>query len=270
MNHEESVQIREERLQPIGLHPWFHPVRRMQRKPCRVTEGRQTGWRERGKGIPAKGPFPFEIVNFKQYCMEQKKLFFKRWQALWLLPLIGLMAGCHPWGIGDGDIYTIYTIDKEFDRHNQSCYLQEMPYETHIGANKFGCYVDGELAASQGEFQEGAYENQYVMGVMGRVSVSWAKAALGLSFDTEHAAFIFEDESVPFVGTNSFRVKVTMKQEDASGVVEDALVEITYFDDASRIVSGRFGPVDVPLHDADGHLLRTVRLTDGRFDVKIF
>ena len=197
--------------------------------------------------------------------MEHKKMFLKKWKALCLLPFIGLMAGCSPFGY----LIELYP-EKSLDRHNQSCYLQEMPYETHIGANKFGCYVDGELAASQGDFQKGAYQGQYVMGVMGRVSVSWSKAALGLSFDTEYATFIFEDESAPFVGTNAFRVKVTMKQEDASGMVEDAPVEITYFNETSRIVSGRFGSVDVPLYDADGNFLRTVCLTDGLFDVKIF
>ena len=188
--------------------------------------------------------------------MEYKKLFFKKWKALCLLPFIGLLAGCMPSAIFDNDFG---------NDHNAPCELDYLPYETSIGANKFGCYMDGELAASQGEFQKGSSKGEYVMGVFARV-----RAALSLSFDTEHATFFFENTSAPFVGTNAFRIRVTMKQEDASGMVEDVPVEITCFDEALGIASGRFGPVDVPLYDAGGHLLRAVCLTDGRFDVQMY
>ena len=187
---------------------------------------------------------------------EHRTMFRKKWKALCLLPFIGLLAGCYPWSD------PIWGLN---DDPNESRYLQYLPYETHIGANKFGCYMDGELAASQGEFQKGSSKGEYVMGVFARV-----RAALSLSFDTEHATFFFENTSAPFVGTNAFRIRVTMKQEDASGMVEDVPVEITCFDEALGIASGRFGPVDVPLYDAGGHLLRAVCLTDGRFDVQMY
>ena len=191
--------------------------------------------------------------------MEWKTLFYKKWKALCLLPFIGLLAGCYPWS---DPLWNGWEMNDEL---NESRYLQYLPYETHIGANKFGCYIDGELAASQGVYQEGSNKGEYVMGVFARV-----RMALTLSFDTEHATFFFENTSAPFIGTNAFCMRVTMKQEDASGMVEDAPVEITCFDEALGIASGRFGPVDVPLYDADGHLLRTVCLTDGLFDVQMY
>lgn len=188
--------------------------------------------------------------------MEWKTLFYKKWETLCLLPLIGLLAGCYPWSD------PIWGLN---DEPNDSRYLKYLPYETHIGANKFGCYVDGKVAASQGVFQKSFNQGEYVMGVLDR-----ARMALTLTFDTKHATFFFENTLAPFVGVNAFRIRVTMKQEDASGMVEDAPVEITCFDEALGIASGRFGPVDVPLYDADGHLLRTVCLTDGLFDVQMY
>ena len=189
--------------------------------------------------------------------MEHEKLFLKKWKALCLLPFIGLMmAGCYPWSD------PIWGLN---DEPNASRYLQYLPYETRIGANKFGCYVDGELAASQGVFQKSFDQGEYVMGVFART-----RKALTFTFDTEHATFFFENTSAPFVGVNAFRIRVAMKQEDASGMVENVPVEITYFNEASRIVSGRFGSIDVPLCDKAGNWVKTVCLTDGLFDVKIF
>ena len=187
---------------------------------------------------------------------EHRTMFRKKWKALCLLPFIGLLAGCYPWSD------PIWGLN---DEPNNSRYLKYLPYETHIGANKFGCYVDGKVAASQGVFQKSFNQGEYVMGVFART-----RETLTFTFDTKHATFFFDNTSAPFVGTNSFRIRVAMKQEDASGIAENASVEITCFDEALGIASGRFGPVDVPLYDADGNFLRTVCLTDGLFDVQMY
>ena len=74
-------------------------------------------------------------------------MFYKKWKALWLLPLIGLMAGCMPSAIFENDFG---------GDHNAPCELDYLPYETNIGANKFGCYMDEGCWPCKGIFKNRA------------------------------------------------------------------------------------------------------------------
>ena len=196
---------------------------------------------------------------------EHRTMFRKKWKALCLLPFIGLLAGCN-FNLFDGPSFD----DDISSDHNVSRYLDELPYESHIGANKFGCYMDGELMASQGCFQV----THWILGHIDYVKGSlWYDfygdwKYLYLSFLTERADVSMCFYSKPSVGMNTCKIRLGSNDGDAVGVVLDAQVEITCYDELWSIASGRFASIDIPLYDVDGNYVATACLTDGRFDVK--
>ena len=182
-------------------------------------------------------------------------MFFKKWKALCLLPFIGLLAGCMPSAIFDNDFG---------NDHNAPCELDYLPYETSIGANKFGCYMDGELLAVQGHFQEPC------RGLIDNMEGEWdsyGQRAL-LNFYLDYVDMVIDIASRPVTGMNLCRLEMKCPEAGLRGAADGVSVGIICFDEANGIISGRFGPVDVPLCDDAGDVVKTVRLTDGRFDMK--
>ena len=187
--------------------------------------------------------------------MEWKTLLYKKWKALCLLPFVGLLAGCMPSAIFDNDFG---------NDHNAPCELDYLPYETSIGANKFGCYMDGELLAVQGHFQEPC------RGLIDNMEGEWdsyGQRAL-LNFYLDYVDMVIDIASRPVAGMNLCRLEMKCPEAGLRGAADGVSVGIICFDEANGIISGRFGPVDVPLCDDAGDVVKTVRLTDGRFDMK--
>ena len=196
---------------------------------------------------------------------EHRTMFRKKWKALCLLPFVGLLAGCN---IFDGPSFD----DDISSDHNVSRYLDELPYESHIGANKFGCYMDGEVMASQGCFQASHFLDlshiEYVRG-FGGLKPDGSLSYADLRFNTKGADFQMEFSSTS-METSTCQLSVYGKEDGLSGIVSEAFVEVTYFNSLMGVISGCFGPVDVPMYDKAGNWVKTVCLTDGLFDVQMY
>ena len=189
--------------------------------------------------------------------MEWETMFYKKWKALWLLPLIGLMAGCMPSAIFENDFG---------GDHNAPCELDYLPYETNIGANKFGCYMDGGLLAVQGHFQEPC------RGIIDNMEGTWDSHGqrMLLKFYLEYVDIVVDIASKPVAGMNLCRLEMKCSEAGLRGAADAVSMELTCFDEGNGIVSGRFSSIDVPMYDKAGNWVKTVCLTDGLFDVQMY
>lgn len=86
-------------------------------------------------------------------------------------------------------------------------YLDEMPEETSIGANTFGCYVNGELAATQGWYQEEGVELYDWSSSARYVNGFWEKyrndTCMKLKIHTKGLLYHLRIVDTPFIGANN-------------------------------------------------------------------
>lgn len=169
------------------------------------------------------------------------------------------------------------SCDRLFDSNDSDeskpGYLDYLPEKTQVGANTFGCYINGELAASKSRYQiEGVKSSMlgpydYVNGFWGiysgflnrekvdtimRLRILLKQAYLSMEFDSLHR--------------DKYNCEVYIQfrdNPDLSGSVVTT-VDITKLDRSNHIISGEFKAINVPLYRIDS----VVHLRKGRFDIK--
>ena len=156
-------------------------------------------------------------------------------------------------------------------------YFGDMPEETSVGANTFGCYISGELVAS-GEVpqKEGLKETwwwpRFVNGFWDRYSDSYqipdtwmfkdtTYTKMRLDFQGKNHTLQLTISDIPVVGTHDCRFWLRFSSSESSGIVFQSPVEITTFDTVNQIISGRFNE-DVDWGDS------IIHITEGQFDIK--
>ena len=165
-------------------------------------------------------------------------------------------------------MYCCDPIDLHDPNKPRPGYLDQMPEETSIGANTFGCYINGELAAAQGVYQEkGARylpELPYVNGFWDRYS-GWINrdsiyTDMRLSFSSQYYYMFIRIPGDLSLGANDCSFFISCDTSELVGTFE-SLIDITVLDTKKQIISGRFDDMKVNFGDW------TIRITKGQFDV---
>ena len=164
-------------------------------------------------------------------------------------------------------MYCCDPIDLHDPNKPRPGYLDQMPEETSIGANTFGCYINGELAAAQGVYQEKGAEYfpelPYVNGFWSRYPSVWNDSTCtytGLDFDSKYFSIYIELRHDPFLGVNNCNFSIrcdTLDQKPRR--TKESSVNITALDTEKQIISGRFD--DIYFESFKIHI------THGQFDV---
>ena len=147
----------------------------------------------------------------------------------------------------------------------KAAYLDYMPEETNIGANTFGCYVNGKLEAVRGLFQKegiAPHLGSYVNGF-------WEKykndTTLKLHIISKQATFYIHLHKCPHLGDNNCSFYLSLQSvSQGSGSIDTTSIDILKFDTISHIISGRFNDITIPMQFPES----IVHLTDGQFDIK--
>lgn len=165
-------------------------------------------------------------------------------------------------------------------------YLKKMPEETSIGANTFGCYVNGELVAVRGRYQQQGgkpnYLGWYMQLVNGfyEMSDDYSKTMvldIDVNKPNEGALhFLFKNPQKGFVECKVYyatSIEITPSGISEvgmaavfSGSTDSAFVNIMNMDIDSQIICGRFDSISVVVENGVDSF--NVFLTDGYFDVK--
>lgn len=149
-------------------------------------------------------------------------------------------------------------------------YLNYMPEETQIGANTFGCYINGKLVAVQGKYkQEGTAPSILWFGSI--VKGFYSKEISG---DT---TMLINIQISPY---EHILLQVTNLRLDTNSVFEchycsdkiegkvppyvAANVHITKFNKDEQVISARFDTIVIPALDNYPYM----ELTNGQFDIK--
>lgn len=194
-----------------------------------------------------------------------------------------LLGGCEK-------ILTNPFPDEDEQEKTYSGFLQEMPKVTNMGANTFGCYINGELMASQGYFQKegidpsGYWPTGHVNGFFAeRISFVTKKAhkEMELDFKLECGEMVIQIDTVPQNGLNDCILGMTLKGGTSNYSGSTKTIINIFFDKKNRIISGKFDDVRMEAsREASGWESGTSQscdiqsdiillyLTDGRFDVK--
>ncbi len=149
-------------------------------------------------------------------------------------------------------------------------YLDYMPEETSIGANTFGCYVNGELAAARGPFQKDGTElyKPYVSGFWDKYEYK-NDTCMILDIVTKNYVFWIKIRKHPHLGENDMEFYADKRESDISFGGSDAVLNIIRFDTVEHIISGRFDNIKVPSTPIyDSNITDTLYITNGQFDIK--
>lgn len=174
-------------------------------------------------------------------------------------------------------ILNIYSCDIHWydpDKPKPGC-LNQMPEETSIGANTFGCYINEELAALQGFFQQegiatnfwGAY-TRYVNGFWGEYSKSLdgnnIYTCMNLQANGELYYMYIKIYDTIYLGDNDCSIILELRDPKTLYGYIDNTINIINFDTIEHIISGRFDDITVPIQFTDS----IVYISKGQFDIK--
>ena len=172
-------------------------------------------------------------------------------KLLYLLCVALLLCCCDGWDFGKPE----------------SCYLDYLPKKTQIGANTFGCYINGELAASKGYSQREGDNTGYVNGFWRKYSDFFDRerndTIMRFDFEVKQASLYIE---YSYLQRNIYECEVYIRfrdNPDLSGSI-DTIINVTRFDRSAHIISGELNALDIPLYNKDS----VVHLRKIRFDIK--
>lgn len=163
-----------------------------------------------------------------------------------------------------------------YDSDNpQPGYLNKMPEKTSIGANTFGCYVNGELLASQGWYQQEGIEpylwGSYSRYVNGFCYENNGTKTMYLRMGTKYALFSFKLDDKICLGENECSLLVTLKDRVPSFArLLVTTINVTRFDSIEHVISGKFD--GITLHeepsDINSNVIVSISISQGQFDIK--
>ena len=156
--------------------------------------------------------------------------------------------------------------DKLFDSgDSKPGYLDYFPKKTQVGANTFGCYINGELAASQGYFQEEGIRSS-MLGPYGYANGYWGiypDTIMRFDIRLKQVSIIMR---YVYLHKGIYDCEVNIRFRDNQDLFGSAVttVNITKLDRLNHIISGEFGALEIPLYKTDS----IVYLNKVRFDIK--
>lgn len=149
---------------------------------------------------------------------------------------------------------------------------EELPAETHIGANTFGCLVNGQLWIVKSSNGSPAMNVDYFSATELNIFASRRNTAdVQLNSTIESITFSIKNDSVK---TKSFVLDDVLKRQGSyssdryncyyqTGYTTTSKLEITFHNVRERIISGRF-ELYFP---AQGNCA-AIAITNGRFDIR--
>ena len=136
----------------------------------------------------------------------------------------------------------------------------KLPEETQTGANTFGCYVNDVLFLKEWSRHLGTYPLQAnYWKLANKLIISAQSNQKSISFSVLNPEV---NKKITLLGASYYTGRYFYKINNAGDIF------FTRFDLDNLIISGTFA-FEIPIDYDDGNIIDTIKVTQGRFDIKI-